>query len=279
MDPIELQYDNMEAVPEAFRGLYTERDGKAVLTGVKGMKTEADISRLTTALNKERDEHKATKTKYQPYTSLGDVAEVQAKLDRIGELEAVAGGKLDAAGIETLVEKRLEGKIAQIKGPLDRKIEELSGNLTTVAGERDSLKGSLKRRDMNELVRSEALKSKVHASALQDVELVAHSMMEFDESGKLMTKDGSGITAGLNVAEWMTEMQKTRPHWWPESAGGGAGGGRGGVVDMSNNPWSAEHWNLTAQGKVLTERGRETADRMAKAAGTLVGGTKPKPKK
>jgi hypothetical protein len=47
---------------------------------------------------------------------------------------------------------------------------------------------------------------------------------------------------------------------------------------MANNPWSHENWNLTAQGRYYQEHGAEKANRMAAAAGTTVGGQKPKPK-
>jgi hypothetical protein len=45
---------------------------------------------------------------------------------------------------------------------------------------------------------------------------------------------------------------------------------------VSNNPWSAAHWNMSEQGRILREKGREYADRLASAAGTKVGGVKPR---
>jgi len=44
------------------------------------------------------------------------------------------------------------------------------------------------------------------------------------------------------------------------------------------NPWKAETWNVTEQGNIVrTDRAR--ADKLAAAAGTKVGGLKPKPVK
>ncbi len=49
MDPLELTYDSIDAVPEAFRGLYSENDGKAVLTHVNGLKTPQDVQNVQEA--------------------------------------------------------------------------------------------------------------------------------------------------------------------------------------------------------------------------------------
>ena len=86
---LELVYDTIETVPENYRDLYTERDGKFHLTGVKGMKSQADIDRLQTALTKERNDHKATRDKLTTFGDM-DPEQVQAQLDRIPELEAAA---------------------------------------------------------------------------------------------------------------------------------------------------------------------------------------------
>jgi hypothetical protein len=72
-------------------------------------------------------------------------------------------------------------------------------------------------------------------------------------------------------------MQQKKPHWWPMSRGGGAGGGQG-LGDMINNPWSADSWNMTAQGRLYNENPTR-AKQLAEAAGTTIGGPRPKPKK
>jgi len=38
--------ENLDAVDAVYHSLYTEKDGKFQLTGVEGMKTDADIQRL-----------------------------------------------------------------------------------------------------------------------------------------------------------------------------------------------------------------------------------------
>lgn len=280
--PIELQYDNKDALPEAFRNdavfnelFTTGADGKIVLSGVTGMKTQKDVDSVKEALRKEREDHGKTKDALKPWGTL-NAEETLAQLDRIKELEAAAGGKLDEAKLNELV----EGRLAQKTGPLNRQIETLTGEKTKAEQERDALKAQLETRDRNDAVRAIATEAKVLATAIPDMEMAASVMLEKDVDGNLVTKSGiNGLTPGLNVKEWAKEMQKLRPHWWPESEGGGARGGGGGGGFSGNNPFSAEHWSLTEQGKYLQQNGREATDKLAKAAGTTIGGPKPAPKK
>lgn len=279
---IELQYDSIDAVPEAFRDdaifneLFTKTDdGKVILSGVTGMKTQKDIDSLREALRKEREDHSRAKEMLKPWGSL-NAEETLAQLDRIKELEAAAGGKLDENKLNELV----EGRLSQKTGPLQRQIETLTSEKSNLEKERDAFKAELEMRDRNDAVRSVATESKVLSTAIPDMEMAASVMLEKDEDGNLVTKSGiHGLTPGLNIKEWAKEMQKLRPHWWPESEGGGARGGGGGGGFSGTNPFTHENWSLTEQGKILQSQGREVADRMAKAAGTTVGGQRPQPKK
>lgn len=273
MDAIELSYDKMDAVPEAFRGLYTEKDGKAVLTGVNGMKTAQDVLNVQEALRKERADHAALKDAMKPWKAFGDdPAELQTKLDRIAELEAAAGGKLDEAAIQKLVDARLGQKTA----PLERQLKDALTERDTILAENSTLKTSILSRDRNDAVRAIATEMKVLATAIPDVELVAGMFLEKDEtSGQFIVKaDASGVTPGLDIKGFLKEMQKVRPHWWPASQGGGAGGG-GGFENADDNPWSAKGWNLTKQGSYIREHGMAKAEIAAKAVNSKVGATRP----
>lgn len=268
--PLELQYDSMDAIPENFRELYTEKDGVAVLTGVNNLKTPQDVANLQEALRKERDDHKATKTSLSAWGELKP-EEVQAQLDRIKELEAAAEGKLDDDKINQMVESRLTQKTA----PLQRQIDGIASERDEWKNKAEELQGILTTRDRNDAVRSVALEMKVQTSALDDILLIAGHYLEQSEDGTFITKnDIKGVTPGLDVKGFMKEMQRLRPHWWPPSEGGGAGGG--GEAGGGKNPWSADHWNFTEQSRIVKSEGMAVAERMAKAAGTTVGGLKPK---
>ncbi|MCH7911062.1 MAG: hypothetical protein IIB38_15795 [Candidatus Hydrogenedentes bacterium] len=135
---------------------------------------------------------------------------------------------------------------------------------------------SILTRDRNDAVRTIATEMKVHATAMPDIEAASSNYLERTEEGAFIVKaDIAGLTPGLDIKGFLKEMQKTRPHWWPTSEGGGASGGTG-IIDGVDNPWKTETWNMTQQGKVLKEQGIDMATRMAKSAGTTVGGLKPK---
>jgi len=268
---LELMYDSMGAIPAGFEKLYTEKDGKAVLTGISGMKTQADIDRVQEGLRKEREDHAKTKADLKPFKGMNP-EEVQATLDRVAELEAAAGGKLDDEAINKIVESRLKTQTA----PLTRQIEELTTKNAELEENVGNLSGTLTKSERNAAVRKAAAEMKVHSTAIPDVELVAESYLEKDEhSSRWVVKDGvEGVTPGADINQFMKEMQKVRPHWWPESVGGGAGGmGPGGV--SSTNPFKADSWNVTEQG-ALIRSDRPAAEAAAKAAGTTIGGPRPK---
>lgn len=275
MDPLELSYDNISAVPEAFRGLYEEKEGKAVLTKINGLKTQADINNISEALRKEREDHKAAKSLLAPWQNFGKKPEeIQAQLDRIAELEAAGGGKIDEAKLSQLVEARLGQKTA----PLERQLRELTTNYETATRERDEARSIISRREMSDAVRAVAGEMKVLGTAIPDVELFAQMALERQEDGSYITKQGiSGVTPGVDVKTMLKDLQKIRPHWWPASEGGGAGGSGGGRD--GDNPWSAGGWSLTKQGEYIKAHGLAAAQAAAKSVGSAVGATKPPAKK
>jgi hypothetical protein len=267
-------YEKKEDIPEAFQELYTERDGKWEVTGIEGIKTVADVERVQEGARKERNDHKETKDKLRDWEKLGKLEDVQGKLDKYPELEAAASGKeTDEDVIKQRVEARLEQHLAPVRRDLEKAQKE---NREKDEKIQEYAAGDL-RRTIHDAIGKAARPAdgaKVLDSALSDVKMVGESMFEVVD-GKVITKDNiAGITAGAAPEDWLQEMQKTRPHWWPPSEGGGAGGS-GGKGGFPNNPWSKEHWNLTQQGRVVREQGEEKAAAMAKAAGVQIGATRP----
>jgi len=274
MDPLELSYDTQEAVPEAFRELYVENDGKFTISNINGLKTTTDTDTLQEALRKERGDHKAVADLFKPWKDMKH-DEVVTKLDRIKELELAADGKIDDDKINQMVESR----IGQKTSPLERKIDSLNGDVTSITAERDGLKAQIQRRDLNDQVRAIATEMKVINTAIPDVEMVAHNYLERNEDGKWIVRATvQDVTPGMDIKGFMKEMQRLRPHWWPASEGGGANGGGSGGGFGGTNPFAEATWNMTNQGNIIKEQGREIADRMAKAAGTTVGGLRPQKK-
>ncbi len=265
---LKLTHDTEEEIPETYRDLYTEQGGKWVLTGVEGMKTQADIDRIQSALTKERNDHKVVKDALAKFNGL-DPDEVHAALDRIPELEAASAGQVDEAKLEELADARAR----KLLGPVERERDKAIRERDEAVSERDESKGELKSRDIRAQVTAAALKGKVVDTALDDVLMLGDRVFEIGDDGAVTARDGMGVTPGITPEAWLTEMQDKRPHWWPPSEGGGAGGGSQGGGGGAN-PWKADQWNMTAQGQVYKES-PERAERLAKQAGTTIGGPRP----
>ncbi len=266
-------YEKQDDIPEEYRSLFTERGGKWELTGIEGIKTQADIDRVQVGLTKERDDHKVTKDKLALWGDL-DHAETQAKLDKIPELEAAAEGSIDEEKMGGLVDARL----ATLRAPLDREIKTLKEANETQATSITGFEAKDTKRTIHDAVRKQAGTMKVLDVAIEDALLYAEGVMEIRaDDGAVVTRENAGVAAGLNPEQWLTERQTTSPHWWAPSQGGGAGGGGDGGAGMGNNPFTDKHWNLTEQGNIFSEKGVERATQLAIQAGTTVGGPRPAP--
>jgi len=267
---LKLVVEKLDEIDSKYHDLYTEKDGKYEFTGVEGMKTQADIDRLQTALNKERADHKSTKEKYK---GLPDktVEEIVADLDRIPELEAAAKG---AGNVDELVEAKIQSRLKPIERERDKYKKELDEAQTQVS----AYQGKDRPRTIQDAVRAAIGKQQgFQQSAVEDALIIGERVFEIDDAGHVVTKDGVGVTPGISAEVWLTEIQNARPHWWVGSQGGGAGGNRGGASGATN-PWTHEGWNLTEQGRIYREDPAK-AQQMAASAGTQIGGVKPEPKK
>lgn len=264
--------DSIDDLPEDVKKEYVEKNGKFELQ-VEGMKTQADVERLQGALTKERNDHKAVRERLG---LLGDrkIEDVLATLDRVPELEAAAAGKLDENKLNELVEGRIKTRVAPVereKGQLAQKVQELSGIV-------EQYQSKEKVRSIHDAVREAVGKTQgFQSGAVEDALLYAERMLEVGEDGRVITRDGVGVTPGIDAAVWLTEMQSKKAHWWGPSQGGGAGGNRSGGGGGAN-PWSAEGWNMTEQGRILKEN-RSRAEQLAKSAGTSIGGPRPQARK
>ncbi|UFK26675.1 hypothetical protein [Roseobacter phage RDJL3] len=272
---LELLYNSADEIPEGYADLYTEKDGKWHLTGVKGMKTETDTNKLSKSLREEREAHKKTKDKL---AKLGgddvDIDEVVEQLDELEDLrariEAGEGGKVDEAKLEELVEARLK---RQLK-PLERERDQLKSRNQELEGENGQLKTTINNGTIESRLRELATSENVVGSAMDDIVFMGTHMFEVAEDGAIVAKEGArGVEAGITPDIWLADMKEKRPHWWPASQGGGAGGGAGGAGSGSN-PWGAKSWDLDAQG-AMVRQDRAKAERMAKAAGSKIGAIAP----
>jgi hypothetical protein len=265
---LENEYETKEAIPSGWDHLYRDLGGKYVLKQAGDVKSPTDVSNVQEALRKERSDHDIVKTNLAKFGSLDPVT-TRTELDKINEYKAAAAGKLDDAAIDAIVETRITSRIA----PVQRELDTTKIALETSTASLASMETVASKRTIEDLVRTAGVKSKLTDTGMADALFMAPHVFTKDPiTNGFITKENVGVTPGIGADVWLTEMQSTRPGWWPESQSGGATGGNG--KNHSNNPFSYENWNLTEQGKVLTES-RDKANQMAKSAGTTVGGKRP----
>lgn len=267
-------HKTLEEIPEEFRSLYSERNEQFELTGIGGVKTQADVDRLSVSLTKERDDHKVTKTSLGVWSDMNH-DEVMTQLDRIPELEAAGSGALDDAKIQEITERRVEATIQTKMAPVERQLNAALKSNDILKGENDEFKQEKITRTIHDKVRTSMVDMKVIPEAQEDVLMLAERVFEVQEDGAVLTKDNQGVSPGIDAKQWLQDMQAKRPHWWPTSVGGGAPGNTGGGGGMANNPWTAAKWNVTAQGAAVKEHGIEKATQMATAAGSNIGAVHP----
>lgn len=282
MAVIKAIYENQADIPEQFVDLFEERQGKWLLVNIEGMTAESDVHRVTTANTNLRNELKETKEKLKAFgerkpedydTLTHELEEAKAMI------EAGGGGKLDEEKIEKLVSTRVNTQVAPVK----RELETTKNELLAEKEKASKLESRITRSVINDAVRTAAVENKVLPSAIDDIMLLAPNIFEVvdvDGKEKVVTKDGIGVTPGQEPAAYITEVAPKKPHWFAGSVGAGANGGApGGSNLLANNPWSAQHWNLTEQGKVIKEKGEDQAKRIAASVGSHLGATKPPSKK
>lgn len=264
--------DNIDDIPEQFRELYTEKDGKFELTGVTGFRTQGDVDRLQGALNKERKDLRELRAKYSPLANRGEIPDIIAILDEHPDLKAAAEGKLDDAKINAIVENRMRVKLA----PVERERDGFKTQLAEAQGIIEQYQRRDTARKISDAVRAACVKAKVLPDAVDDAVMNAERIFEVTEDGRVLARDNVGVTPGIEPEAWLTDIQPRRQHWWGSSSGGGATGSRNGNM-QGNNPWSEKHWNVTEQGRAYA-RDPARAQQMAEAAGSRIGATAPTPK-
>lgn len=263
-----------DEIPEEFRPLYSEKNGQWELTGIAGVKTEADVARVQDGLAKEREAHKATKAKLAVWDGF-EHDEVVAKLDQFPALEAASKGKLDEAKIEEIANQRAEAIAKSRLVSTERELAKATKERDELLRANEDWQAKDRSRKIRDHVMEAAAEAKLLEGAREDALMHAERIFEIQEDGKIQTRDGVGVSPGLDAGAWLSEIQARKPHWWAPSVGGGATGGNGQTPGMARNPWSRAAWNVTEQGRFIREHGVQRAEQMAKAAGSSLSSTKP----
>lgn len=270
--PLKAIIDRLEDVEEAFRGLYVQKGDKWEIQ-IEGVKTQGDIDRVNAALTKEKKDHAAVKaelaTAKQSLEAFGDLnaEDVHTKLAEYDTLKASHGQTPDAQRIAAMVQEQVAAKLKIEKGPLERK-------LAAAERERDELKNSVAEvttkfntKLIEDGLRSEAVKAGIVPAMIDDYVALHRGSFKLGDGDKPITEDG------MDPAAFVVDTKAKKPYFWPTAQGAdGRGSGAGG--HSGPNPFSHEGWNLTQQGAMVNSN-RVEAERLAKAAGTTIGGGRP----
>jgi hypothetical protein len=272
MKKLKLVYENESDIPSGFAELYEERDGKWYLTGVEGMKTQADVDKLQGALKKERDARVAAEGKLKKFEALGelDLDELIKAKDEVEDLRA----QLEAAGGDTksadAIQKRVDAAIASERAKMQRDLdkeraahETAKKLLAAEQGKVTQLDGTLRSNTIEGALQKAAVEHKVESAAMADV-LMYRGVFELDADGKPVTKDGVGFAPGLSPSEWLAERKNDR-NWWAPSVGGGLEGTTKGGK-LGENPFKKETFNVT-KAMMLLNSDPAKAETLARAAG------------
>lgn len=276
---LKLMVASLDEVEEAFRALYTEREGKFYLTKIEGLKTQGDVDNVLRATRQEREAHAKTKeelkTALEKLNVWGELVpeDVTTKLEKLAHLEAAGNVPELAKNFETVVNQRVETLLGQkLKGEtskLDKRIAELSTQLGTLQTENQGLHTSNTNRTIGDAVRAAAAKAKVMESAIPDAMLHGTGSFKIVE-GKVQTEDG------VTPDQWIEDRKQTSPHWWPATRGTGAGNNNGGDIGLGGfkNPWTKDSWSVTDQMRMAGSDPKK-AEQMAASANSKVGASGP----
>lgn len=207
--PLKFKVKSLDEVPEAARSFYTEGEGGFSLA-VDGVVPKEKLTEF-------RDNNVALKRQVDEYTTkFGGIdpdkaRELLAKQQQIEEKQLIEAGDVDA-----IVEKRI-GTMAK----------EHQKALSTLSAERDGLQQQLHTHLVHGEVRTEALKSGILPSALDDVILRADRVFKaqdgrpaaFKGAEPLYGKDG---VTPMRPAEWLESLRTEAPHLFAPSTGTGA---------------------------------------------------------
>lgn len=227
---------DVDALPEALRGLYVEQDGKFVLDAE--VEEHPKVGGLKSALKKERDAKDTADKEYRALKEkLGDMDPDKAR-DALKKIQDLADKKLlDDGQIEELLKTRTTRMLADHETQV--------GVFKTQLAERDlKLKGlsdTLRTMRVNDQIKTLAIDKKVRREAVDDaiarftVTGIDGVKWDVDEAGQVVAKRGDQIAYGkdatrpMSFDEGFEVLSQKAPHLFEASSGGGttkaAGGG------------------------------------------------------
>ncbi len=205
---LKRSYAKKEEIPQGAAEHYVERDGAFVLDLDGGFKTDDDVANVKKALDKERADHKAAKEKLKAFDGI-DPEAVRADQEELETLRASGGKGVDAAAVE----KRVGAKFEREKKTLSDQIATLQQENAGFKAEKvkSTIEGSMRKAFEGT--------SGLLSSASEDFLRGYANVFELSEDGKVVSKENSGVRPGVEPAEVLADILKTKTHWLESSQG------------------------------------------------------------
>ncbi len=209
--------ESLDAIPEAFRGEYTETDGKFKLN-VDGVE---DVTGLKNTLAKFKADQKAAADKLKAFEGVDPDEYKTLKQER----EALEEAKLKAEGkADELAQRKIEKALAA----KNKEIEAFKQEAELARQESQSLKHSVLDGHI-----SKAVAGIIHTSAIDDAQMWARQLFTLKGTEAVMLDEDGNVKLGkdgktpYSPKEWIEEMREQKPHWFPASSSGGGASGSG----------------------------------------------------
>lgn len=223
---IEVAADVHAKMPDATKALYKDAGEGKFRLEVEGLE---DTGALHRALQAERDAVKTLKEEKRKLAEQYKDVDPAKYKEMLAQLEDEDDKRLLKDNkLEDLITKRTEKMKKQLEGERDAALNESKAEKTR----REKYEAHV----MENHIRTAAIKAGMHASAMEDAILRAGKIFTLDENVQAVRlgSDGKPVygkdgKTPYNAAEWVEEMKKEAPHWFPAgSSGGGSGGDKGG---------------------------------------------------
>jgi hypothetical protein len=201
----------LDDVPEAYRGLYVEKDGSFVVDPAKLEDFEwDDKEELRTALEAERKERKQAKADLEKYKGIDpDKARAaQAKLDELDEKQLIDKGEFERLNKKRETERETE-RAAWEK-------------------EKETYVSQLTKFKLTDKVRAAALAAGVIPEDIDDVLTITSNRFRLGEKDQIVILDKDGDESSLTLDKYFGEEFKAqKPKFYAASGAGGSGASAG----------------------------------------------------
>ena len=248
----------VDALPEAVRGLYVEKDGKFTLDVDGGLVTGQEALELKTKVREFRD------------TNIALMAEAEKLRPLATKFEGVDPDEYKTLKAEAaLLKQKGVTSVNDIQGAIDKAVkaalEPVSAALTLEKTEREKATKLANDAKFRELVTADANKAGVAATAIRHVLREAEQVFELKE-GALAPKAGvkhpTEPLKELTPNDWLQQLAKTDEYLFAQNLGSGApgapapGGPRPGAKRLINpSPEEmGKHVDAIAKGEVIVVR-------------------------